>query len=148
MFEESNSGQAIVGNDGSVVLIRPVVILWWRFHRGNWRNQLSEHENTARVAQRSVPIDVETDQSSFLVLTASFGVSCLVVKCLRGCGFKVGHEPKVGIAAEGECRRDSTYLPHFTPANITQSTCLQHLSQTCAHSIILPTHPRWLKMRH
>ena len=55
---------------------------------------------------------LERDQSSFqscmlCVLTASRGVSCPVVKCLRGCGFK-GGSPKVGIAAEGECRRDST----------------------------------------
>ena len=49
-------------------VVGQVVVLWWWFNRGNWRNQWSEHENSAREVY-------ETFQSySSGVLNSSRGV--------------------------------------------------------------------------
>ena len=116
MFEESNSGQVIVGNGGSAVLIGQVAIQWWRFDRDNWRNQWSEHENTARVAQQSVPIAIETHRSSFQgVLSA----------------------PRSALSRMKRC-----HLAHDT---LPDRLCSQLSQSWCTHLITLPSHTRWLK---
>ena len=81
------------------------------------------------VVQQPVSIDIETDQSSFqsymlCLLTASRGVSCPVVKCLRGCrrprALKWASRPRgsVGVTAHN-CRTSPPPTPR-SPLHFNQ----------------------------
>ena len=132
---------------GSVVLIGQVVILWWRFERDNWRGQWSEHENTARVAQQSVPITIETHQSSFQGVLSAPGSALSRMKRGHPGIFKIREFRTKSSKATLSPNRTSGSRGSVGTWHTMHSLIVFVLScrRVAARTINHPSHARWLK---
>ena len=112
----------------------------------NWRDQWSEHENTARVAQQSVPITIETHQSSFQgVLSALRSAlsrmkrghpGIFKIREFRTKSSKATLSPNRTSGVEGECRHMAhNALPDRLCSQLSQSCCTHLINHPSQHAV-------------